>query len=216
MIGKSFFELILKWGKDNFRDFPWRNTKNPYHIFIAEFLLQKTHSKMAERAYHIFLNRYPTITDLNEARLQDIQGIFKKIGLMYRAERIKAIAKLILNESHEIPKERKKLLSLPGIGKYMTNAILCFGYNQRVPIVDVNVARILMRFFGLPEANRPQNNKIVWEKALEILPEIEYKRYNWLLLDFGSIVCSSKPKCSICPLICECKYKINVDNRCNN
>ncbi|MHA1407178.1 MAG: A/G-specific adenine glycosylase [Candidatus Heimdallarchaeaceae archaeon] len=202
-----FVSKLFQWGEKNFRDFPWRKDIEPYHILIAEIILQQTNTNIAKNAYDKFIRKFPTIFTLNQSNYNSVKEIFLEIGLTYRAQRLKKIAAFIVKTYNgHIPDTEKELISLPGIGKYIANSILCFGFNKRVPIVDVNVARILVRFFNLPKTSRPRNSKIVWKKAEELLPDKEYKKYNMLLLDFGALVCKTNPRCNNCILNKKCIY----------
>jgi len=208
-----FVKTIMSWGKKNYIGFPWRKTQNLYEIFVAEFLLQKTNSKMVEEVYTEFVMNYPTVNKLNETPLEEIKTVFEKIGLKYRAERMKNISAIVVQEYGSIfPDDVVQLLSFKGIGKYIANALLCFGYNKTVPIVDVDIARILVRFFDLHLISRPRNSKMVWDKAQSLLPLKDSKMFNWILLDFGASVCKSKPLCQECPLKEKCRFLRNTKN----
>ncbi len=122
---KDWFRArLLAWGKQNLRDYPWRITSNPYDIFVAEFLLQKTDADTVVPIYEAFLARYPTLDKLTTATVEDIEKLLKPLGLFFRAQRLFDSAKIIVEEyAGKIPDSETELLKLPGIGKYTARAI---------------------------------------------------------------------------------------------
>ena len=204
-----FVRKIFEWGEHNFREFEWRKTSNPYCILIAEFLLQKTHSRLVEKVYTSFVKQYPTTLDLKKAKLSELEDLIGGLGLKYRAKRMKDIAVSLSKQEMEIPSNFNDLIKLQGVGSYIANSILCFAFNQQVPIVDTNIYRIYVRYFGLSDKSRPANSKLIWNKAKDLLPEKNFKKFNWLLLDFGAIICKSEPVCSECPLKKKCIH-VNI------
>src|SRR4030067_180289 len=116
---KSFRTRLLKWHRKNVRDFPWRNTSNPYHILIAELFLQRTQAKQVEPAYRDFLRRFPTIKDLAGTTKDEISESIKVLGLAKKANFVSSIAiEIVKNHSGRIPEDLNVLLALPGIGMY--------------------------------------------------------------------------------------------------
>lgn len=207
-LNKILQKSILKWGSQNFRSFSWRESTNPYHFLIVEILLQKTKAEQVEEIFNKLIKKYPDIKSLAKSNINDLMEIVKPLGLYYRAERLKGTAQQIENDFNgTIPENEKELLLLNGVGKYIARAILCFGFNKKVSIMDVNVGRILIRFFGLDEPKRIRNSKKLWQKADLLLPDDKYREYNLYLLDFGSIVCRKRnPICSTCLLNINCNY----------
>lgn len=196
------FDLILLnwWNPDQF-DYPWRKTSDPYKILISELLLHKTDAKKVERIYPRFIRKFPAILDLHQANIEEIEKLIKDIGLFYRAQRIKKIAEQIIHKFNgNIPDGKEGLISLYGVGDYISNAVLCFAFKKRVPIVDTNVIRVYERVFNLKSSkSRPRTDKKIWDFAEKVLPSEKYVEYNYALLDFASKVCKAKnPLCSIC------------------
>ncbi|MBZ9572551.1 A/G-specific adenine glycosylase [Patescibacteria group bacterium] len=203
-----FKNQILKWHLTNKKEFDWRNTDEPYKILLSEILLHKTDVKKVEKVYPKFIKKYPTIYHIYNSDIISLEEMFKGIGLFYRANRLKKISQNIVeNFNGEIPNTKEKLMSLLGVGSYISNAVLCFAFKKRVPIVDTNIIRIYNRIFKLEsKKNRPRNDKIVWEFAWKMLPKESYIEYNYALLDFSSDVCRARnPLCKICVMrnICE-------------
>ncbi|MGK7912886.1 MAG: A/G-specific adenine glycosylase [Synechococcus sp.] len=201
-----FQTKLLDWSSDNLRDFPWRRTRDPYAIFVAEFLLQKTGAEQVRNVYEQFLIRYPTLTRLAEANLHELNTLLVPLGLSFRAERLYRSAKILLAEyGGRIPDLQSELLNLPGVGPYTANAICASAFGQRTPVLDVNVARVLGRFFGLPPLKLPQRDRQYKHLTDRVAPQQQVARWNLTLLDFGALVCvARKPNCDRCPLSQQC------------
>ncbi|MCL1463318.1 A/G-specific adenine glycosylase [Argonema galeatum] len=144
-----FRRKLKAWAKQNMRNFPWRKTKDPYAILVAEFLLQKTNADTVAPVYQRFMERYPTLSALAAAPPEDVTMLLQPLGLAFRALRLRQSTQLILkNYRGKIPKTEAQLLELPGVGKYTARSICAHAFGQRKAVLDTNVARILERFFG--------------------------------------------------------------------
>lgn len=199
---ETFVKNLLNWYSKNKRDFSWRNKTNPFHILVAEIMLQKTDAKKVSEVYDIFIERHPTPQDLVSAELSELKKELALLGIHKRAERMKKLAeKIIFEYGGEVPSEKEELLKLPGVGEYISNAVLCFAFGENVPIVDTNVIRLLDRVFGVKSSkSRPRTDRKIWEFAAELVPKGKCKEYNHALLDFAASVCTSKnPQSDICP-----------------
>lgn len=203
-----FRRQLSLWAAENLRKFPWRCTTEPYKIFIAEFLLQKTGAITVVPVYNNFLSQYPTLQDLAAASIAEISLLLKPLGLHFRAQRLHESVQIILKEyAGKIPTTESQLLALPGVGKYTARAICSQAYSQPLAILDTNVARIFERFFGL-QGNRVKSRcKLLWQAAEQVAPKTEVGRWNLTLLDFGAAVCTARnPSCASCPLARECDF----------
>jgi A/G-specific adenine glycosylase len=205
---KWFRHQLSAWAKQNLRDFPWRRTSNPYALFIAEFMLQKTDAQTVAPIYEAFLSKYPTLQDLKTATIEDIAQILKPLGLFFRAERLYQSAQIILDKYEgKIPDSEKLLLELPGIGIYTARSICANAFDQPLAILDTNVARILERFFGLKGDRVKSRCKLLWRTAELVAPARKVAIWNLTLLDFGALVCTARnPLCSQCPLQKKCNF----------
>jgi A/G-specific adenine glycosylase len=206
----GFQKKILRFAQNNLKNYPWRDIADPYNILISELLLHKTDSKKVEKLYPKFIDKFPTISHLYQAEPEQIDDLIKEIGLFYRAQRLKKIAEQIVNQFKEnIPTSKEDLMSLYGVGEYISNAVLCFAFKKRVPIVDTNVIRVYERVFNVKSLkSRPHTDKKMWDFAEKILPKENYVEYNYALLDFASEVCRAKnPLCEICPIKSICVYR---------
>lgn len=201
---------MLAWYKKNLRHYPWRLENDPYKILIAEIMLQQTNADKVEPVYTEFISKYQSINILVQSDIQDLKALLSPLGLDYRAERLKNIAeKLVIEHSGAVPGTEKSLLSLPGIGRYVSNAVLCFAYSKRVALVDVNTVRLYGRVFNFQsQKNRPRDDNKTWEFAIQMLPRVNFKEYNLALLDFSSIIClAKKPHCVRCTVSSICLYR---------
>jgi A/G-specific adenine glycosylase len=201
--GRLFAETLLKWYKANKRSYAWRRRTNPYKVLVSEIMLQQTNADRVAGVYYDFICQYPNPRTLAQADLRTISIILKPIGLRYRAARLKRIAEALMAEyCGKVPCSEEALLALPGVGKYVTNAVMCFAYRKRVPLVDVNIIRVYERAFGYHSKKyRPREDSEVWEFANRMLPKASFKEYNLALLDFSAAVCTPKnPRCVKCPV----------------
>ena len=206
----EFSNRLLIWHFHNMKKFGWRETKAPYKILISEILLHKTDSKKVEKLYPKFIDKFPTIYHLYQAEPEEIDDLIKEIGLFYRGQRLKKIAEQIVNQfKGNIPTSKEDLMSLYGVGEYISNAVLCFAFKKGVPIVDTNVIRVYERVFNVKSLkSRPHTDKKMWDFAEKMLPKENYVEYNYALLDFASEVCRAKnPLCEICPIKSICVYR---------
>jgi A/G-specific adenine glycosylase len=202
-----FRRQIKAWFRENRRDFPWRETQNPYHILIAEILLTRTRSENVVPVYRSFLVKYPTVEDLAKAPLADIEKAIAPLGFDFRAGQLHRSAERIVSlYGGKIPDNEKDLITLPGVGRYTLNAVLATAFGQRAPVVDTNVVRILERFFGLEGRGEKSRDSYLWDAAEAIAPKRNTKAWNWTLIDFGALVCAPNPRCSVCPLKKRCNF----------
>jgi A/G-specific adenine glycosylase len=209
---KWFRHKLSVWATENLREFPWRSTADPYEIFIAEFLLQKTGAITVVQVYKTFLSKYPTLSNLAAASTAEISLLLNPLGLHFRAERLYEAVQIILKDySGEIPITEAQLLSLPGIGKYTARAICSQAYSQPLAVLDTNVARIFERFFGL-QGNRVKSRcKLLWQTADAVAPKSEVGKWNLTLLDFGAAICTARnPNCDRCPLSRKCDFALTA------
>lgn len=204
-------ERLLSWFQDNRRDFPWRKTSDPFHILIAEKLLQQTSAgDRVVNAYLKIVTKYPNSNALSSARIEELNEIVAPLGLHYRAQELINLASAVRSQfSGILPNEYKSLMKLPGVGEYSARAVLSFGFNQNIAIVDTNVARVLFRVFGitLPMPTNPARKKYLIDLATTMIPEGKSKEFNFALLDFSAIICKPKnPACYSCPINKYCFY----------
>ena len=204
-------EKLIKWYNANHRDYPWRNTNDPYSILIAEKLLQQTSvNENVIKIYNHIVSKYPNARSLSYAEPDDLIPIVAPLGLNYRAYELIKLARVIVERyGGEIPDNLDRLLELPGIGEYIARAILCFSYGHDVPIVDTNISRLVYRILGW-QGKMPSNPARVRKLIIQVerfMVKGKAKIINLAMLDLCSSICSIKePDCSICPISNECQY----------
>ena len=209
---KRFFRRqILTWFGQNRRRFAWRETKDPYCIVVAEILLQQTDAGKVSLVYPEFIQRYPDISGLAKAKPEDLQEFISKIGLNYRAERLVNIARDITDKfTGRVPDSEAELMMLPGVGRYVADAVLSAAFGMRTAIVDTNIVRILERFFGIrSRRSRARTDPELWNIAHSLLPRkpADCRDWNYALIDFCSLVCTHyNPKCTGCVCAKHCHY----------
>ncbi len=205
----KFRKSLIDWGKDNFRQYPWRNTSDPYKILIAELMLHRTQARQVVNTYHKFIRLYPDIKSLGQIKEDDIEKILFSLGLTWRAKLVYVTAKeIILRFNEEIPKNKNDLMSLPGVGDYIASSIRCFAWNIPEPLVDTNTIRVVGRLYNLKTKDSSRRNE-QFRKLIEMLVDPEKPRlYNFAILDLADSICSSKlPNHKSCPVFEFCLYE---------
>ncbi len=204
----AFRKDLLIWGHKNFRQFPWRLTKNPFHILIAEIMLHRTQASQVEPIYVQFIYRYPELPALANATIDELQKVLFSLGLRWRIDMIHRMTQDLQEQfKGQIPKEKMDLVSLPGISEYIASAVRCFAWNKPEAIIDTNTVRIVGRLFGLEIKESSRRNRI-FRKLLEALVDPEKPRlFNYSMLDLAALVCTKRmPKCSECPICNYCAF----------
>jgi len=205
-------EKLLAWYKKNGRDLPWRNTRDPYKIWLSEIILQQTRVNQGMPYYHKFVEKYPSIFHLAEASEQEVLRTWQGLGYYSRARNLHACAKILVDKYNcEFPKNYDEILKLPGVGKYTAAAIASFAFKELVPAIDGNVFRVLSRLFGIDkDILSAKNRKIFEEAAYHLIPENAPDDFNQAMMEFGAMHCTPKnPKCSDCPINLECFARLH-------
>jgi len=214
---KQFTKILLKWHKLHKSYFPWREATDPYKILIAELLLRKTTRNQVDRVYSKFIMKYPNLVALTSADVSELEKILRPLGIQIkRAKLLKDSADFILrNFNGKIPTKRNDLLSIPGVGFYVANAVLCFAYNKDVPLVDTNTIRVVERFFGIrSKKKRARTDPELWKTVEKLIPKSKAKKFNLAMLDFAAKICTAKnPKHEICPVNKYCVFYRNLIKR---
>ena len=202
----SFQSTLINWYSSNGRNFPWRKTRDPYKILVAEIMIRKTGACKAQSTYNEIINQYPSPSAMGRANLMDLRQKFKRLGISTRADTLINIAQIIESKYNNIvPRSRNELIDIDGIGTYIANAVLCFGYNMRFPILDGSINRFFCRYFGLISSKSYYSDEKLWSFAASLLPYRRYRQYNLGLLDYCATVCkSNQPLCTNCLLVKSC------------
>lgn len=218
LIAKSriipFQDKLLAWFNIAGRHhFPWRNEKlSPYQVVIAEVLLQRTKAETIEKFYEKFLTTFPNWESIAVADTGFIEEQLRPIGLYrQRAKRIKDLATEMVKRAGEFPTERHLLDEIPFLGQYIANAIELQVFNKPSPLLDVNMARVLERYFGERQMADIRYDPYLQDLAHRITNHSQSKALNWAILDFAATVCKARtPLCEKCLLSTSCKFKLKL------
>jgi A/G-specific adenine glycosylase len=209
---KEFQDKLLDWYEYEGRDFPWRNKSiTNFQAVIAEVLLQRTKAETVSRFYTRFIIDYPNWKSLAEANLKEIENYLRPIGLYtQRSVRLQKLAIEMVKRNGRLPRDRKDLESIPFMGQYIANAVELVVFNQPSPLVDVNMARVLERYFGPRQMADIRYDPYLQDLAYKIVNHKNTKELNWAVLDFAALICQARrPKCEVCLLSDKCFSKTN-------
>jgi A/G-specific adenine glycosylase len=208
-LSQFFREQLLVWGRHHGRSFPWRNTSNPYRLLIAEMMLRRTQARQVVLVYENFLRCYPTPQALASADAEDVERLLRPLGLSWRIPAFQQMAQHIVTKcGGEIPHDRKELLSLPGVGEYVADAVRCFAYNEPVTLLDTNTVRVAGRYFDFPVHAESRRRAPVKRAVACLLDSKEPRASNLALLDLAAVVCRSRqPRCESCPVAAGCAWR---------
>ena len=204
----DFSQSLLKWYDLHGRkSLPWHADKDPYKIWVSEIMLQQTQVVTATPYFRRFIARFPDVITLANAPQDDVLHHWSGLGYYARARNLHKAAQRIRDEFDGVfPKEYEQVVGLPGIGRSTAGAILSFSMNQRHPILDGNVKRVLTRYFGIggyPGKKQIENQ--LWKIADELTPNERVSDYTQAVMDLGATLCTrSKPKCERCPFATHC------------
>lgn len=196
-----FSNSLIHWYLNNKRDLPWRNTQNPYNIWLSEIMLQQTRVAQGLPYYLDFISAFPTVYDLAKAPEEKVLKHWQGLGYYSRARNLHFTAQFVANElKGEFPNNYKELLKLKGIGDYTAAAIASFSFNEAVPVVDGNVFRVLSRYFNIEtDISLATAKKEFSELALELMPKNDPATFNQAIMEFGALQCVPKnPNCENC------------------
>lgn len=199
-------QAALHWYEQNGRCFPWRATRDPYEILVAEMCLQKTNADKVLPVFGEIIERYPDIAALAQADPSDLTKYFSRLGLFKRGGFLLQIARAIVDHhGGVIPKDRDTLLKVRGIGDYTANSILCLAYGESLPLLDSSTQRVLGRVFNRKADKPAWANKRMRYFMQAILPDDGAREFNLALIDIGDKYCRPrKPKCEDCPVVGVC------------
>jgi A/G-specific adenine glycosylase len=199
---------LIDWYGRQSRDLPWRKTRDPYHIWISEIMLQQTQVQTVIPYYYRFLKEFPTIEALAQSSLQDVLKAWENLGYYARARHVHEAAKTIMHQfGGQMPDTWDALIHLPGIGSYTAGAILSIAFRKRFPAVDGNVRRVLSRFFAIADPiDQPRTQRHLYQLAEKFIPDHSPGSFNQALMELGSLICKSRnPSCYDCPVQSFCQ-----------
>jgi A/G-specific adenine glycosylase len=202
---------LLAWFRKNARPLPWRNTRDPYRIWISEVMLQQTQVATVIPYFHRFLARYPDLPSLAAADEQAVLRLWEGLGYYRRARDLRRAARQLIDAGHAtIPDDPELIRTLPGFGRYTTNAVLSQAYDRGLPILEANSQRVLCRLFGIAKnPKEPAVQRRLWQLAERLLPTKSVGDFNQALMELGALVCTpTKPRCPQCPLRSRCQANL--------
>lgn len=208
MTPAAFRKAVLAWYDQHGRkDLPWQNNITPYRVWVSEIMLQQTQVSTVIPYFQRFMTRFPSVTALAQAPIDDVLHLWTGLGYYARARNLHKTAQII-TEHHrgKFPRDVESLSSLPGIGRSTAGAITSISMEIRAPILDGNVKRVLARFHaidGWPGETAVANQ--LWAIAEKYTPDTRLRDYTQVMMDLGATVCTrSKPRCEQCPLHKHC------------
>jgi len=212
MIDVDFSLVIVKWYNLNKRNLPWRNTVDPYKIWISEIILQQTRVEQGLPYYNKFILNFPNVIKLSQAKEDRVLKLWQGLGYYSRARNLHFTSKYITEKLNgEFPKNYDGLIKLKGVGKYTASAISSFAYNEKKAVLDGNVFRVLSRYFGIFEPiDSTLGLKLFEEISFKNLPIKNINTYNQSIMEFGALQCKPvSPNCKLCPLNFKCWAFLN-------
>jgi endonuclease III len=212
---RALQKSLLRWFTRNSRTFPWRDTRDPFRVLIAEKLLQQTAAGAnVVRVYKELLKRYPNCRSLAQSDVRSIETLIAPLGFRYRAGELVSLARSIRDKhGGSIPVTKHELIRLPGVGDYGARAVLSFAHNKNLAVVDTNVARVLTRYFALrlPPTQNPSRRRDLQRIADVLIPAGRSREFNWAILDLAAKHCRARePACKQCPLHRSCRYSATL------
>ncbi len=201
-------QQLLDWYERHHRDLPWRHTRDPYSIWVAETMLQQTRVEAVIDYYERFLARFPTLETLSEAPLDDVLKAWEGLGYYARARNLRKAAQYVVQDlDGRLPTTPEALLVLPGVGRYTAAAVASIAYGYDAVALDGNLHRVLCRLFAIDDdPGRPNTQRALEKLALAMLPPGRAGEFNQGLMDLGATICTpANPRCLLCPLMGMCK-----------
>lgn len=207
MPASVFSKKILFWYKKNARDLPWRQTRDPYKIWISEIMLQQTTVSAVIPFYERWIKVFPTVKDVAKAPYQKILSHWQGLGYYQRARNLQNAAKIIAQEhAGKIPSDFEALRKLPGFGPYTIGAVLSIAYGLRYSIIDANVRRFIMRVMAIIGPADTTQDEQIRSFLDHVMPNQEMEFFSQALMEIGALICRSKePLCLMCPVKSECQ-----------
>ena len=204
--------LLAWWDQHGRHDLPWQNNPTPYRVWVSEIMLQQTQVATVEGYFDRFMESFPDVSALANASQDDVLHHWSGLGYYSRARNLhKAAQQIVTEHAGELPETLEELLELAGIGPSTAGAILSLSMNQRQPILDGNVKRVLARVFCVEGwTGSTANLKRLWELTEVVTPQARVANYTQAIMDLGATLCTrSRPRCEDCPLQSGCEAFAN-------
>ena len=200
-ISKNFSTKLINWYSVNKRSLPWRNTRDPYKIWLSEIILQQTQIKQGLPYYNKFIELYPNVKSLSESSEKEVLKNWEGLGYYSRARNLHKTSKLVVdNYKSKFPNSYSELIKLPGIGDYSASAISSFSNDEINPVVDGNVYRFISRLYGISTVINTSSSLKEFKNLLNKLICLNNPSdFNQAIMEFGALVCKPKtPNCNVC------------------
>lgn len=203
---RAFARALARWFKVNGRDYPWRRTTDPYAILVSEIMLQQTQiATVLDRGYYgRWMKQFPNFASLSKASEHEILKAWEGLGYYRRARFLHKLAQTVIEKHKGIfPRDIAEIRKLPGIGDYTAGAVASFAYDDKQPIVDGNVARVLSRIYDDPTpVDSTAGKKLLWRRATALVNASAGARiHNSALMELGQTLCKlAAPRCQCCPV----------------
>lgn len=210
-----FREQVIEWSKLNKRSFPWREAgRTPYEILVAEILLQRTPASSVAKVYSAFLERYPSWVSLSRSTTKELEEVINSLGLSrLKAKIFRHLCEAIEIRGGIVPASRFELEQIKGVGQYTACAVLTVVHGQHEPLVDVNMARVLGRFFARRIPSDVRDDPDLHLLAHYIVDTPDCLQINWAILDLSALICkATRPSCQECPLRTRCQFARSTVN----
>ena len=203
----NFSKQLLLWYHNQARDLPWRVNQDPYRIWVSEVMLQQTTVTAVIPYFEKWMQRYPTLEDVAGASLEEVMKTWEGLGYYRRVKNLHKATQMIQKEhGGKVPQTRKELDALPGFGPYTIGAVLSIAFNQREPIIDANVRRLVMRLLAIEGIADTKQDAEVYDYLEKVMPQKNMRDFNQALMEIGALVCrSQEPSCLLCPIKTYCE-----------
>jgi len=200
---------LLEWFEMGGKSYPFRDTTDPYRILVSEMLLRQTTARQVATIYPIFFEKFPTVKHLSKAPIDEIKKTIKPLGIASRAHDLKQVSQEIVSKyGGKIPENIQDLIKLKGVGKYIANCVMAFGFEFQIAAVDSNINRVLSRIMGLRVDFKKQPDYRIWKFYYGLMPRKKRREFHHAIIDLAHLFCRpSNPKCGICPLKEYCNYQ---------
>ena len=206
---RLFRSKVIRWFNKNKRDYPWRETHDPFRVLIAEMMLRRTKADQVKQVYDRLFAEYPSIEAMANAGDEELEQILYPLGLKWRTPAFGLVAREVQAKyQRRIPETREELTTLPGVGEYIAGAVLSVAYGKKEWMVDSNIVRLFRRYFGIKTSKEGRRDKHVVELAKAYVSGKDPRKANLALLDFAALMCLPRnPRCTKCSLSSTCHYK---------
>jgi A/G-specific adenine glycosylase len=198
---------LLAWYAEHGRDLPWRQTRDPYAIWVSEIMLQQTRVKIVLPYYLRFMDQYPTVEALAEAPLEEVLKLWEGLGYYARARNFHKASRIVVDHfGGDLPASKQELAALPGIGRYTADALGAIVFHRDRLALEGNLRRVLTRLFDIHlDPRRPDGERELRQQGMSILPGGMASEFNQALMDLGAFICTPRsPACDACPLAADC------------